>query len=418
MATRPTRRDFLTTTAAGAASASAVWHAVGPAPAYARQATADSPMQRINFASIGVDGKGSSDSKDAADKAHTVALCDVDDRKLRKSKARLSQFAPDAKTFADFREMFSEMGEEIQAVTVSTPDHTHAAASVMAMALGKHCFCQKPLTWSMREARVMRELAAEKGVCTQMGNQGTATDGLREGVEVIRSGALGEIKEVHVWTNRPVWAQGDGLPKVNGAVKTNEVPPYLSWDLWLGPAPFRPFTENIYHPFQWRGWLDFGTGALGDMACHTANMVVMALALFDADTAVAEHSGIVEGQYPGNSRITFQFAEREGDGREYGPVDAAVLVRRRQQAGPGAADGREDGQQRLVGGGHGGQPLQPERLRRPIHADLQDAGQVQGLQAAGADPAAQPGALPGVRGGDPGRQAGAGAVELRLRPPA
>ena len=311
MATRSPRRDFLKTTAA-AASASAVWHAVGPSPASARQATADSPMQRITFAAIGVDGKGASDSKDAADEAQIVALCDVDDRKLQKSKARLTEFAPDAKTFADFREMLSEV-KDVDAVTVSTPDHTHAPAAVMAMGMGKHAYVQKPLTWSMQEARVLRELAAEKGVCTQMGNQGTATDGLREGVEVIRSGALGDIKEVHVWTNRPVWAQGDGLPKTpEGRVKTDKVPPYLSWDLWLGPAPFRDFTENIYHPFQWRGWLDFGTGALGDMACHTANMVVMALSLFDADTAVAESSGILEGQYPGNSKITFQFGEREG----------------------------------------------------------------------------------------------------------
>ena len=310
MATRSPRRDFLKT-AGAAASASAVWHAVGPSPASARQATADSPMQRITFAAIGVDGKGASDSKNAADEAQIVALCDVDDRKLTKSKARLSEFAPDAKTYADFREMLSEIGDDVDAVTVSTPDHTHAPAAVMAMGMGKHAYVQKPLTWSMQEARVLRELAAEKGVCTQMGNQGTSYDGLREGVEVIRSGALGDIKEVHVWTNRPVWAQGDGLPKTDdGKVKTDKVPPYLNWDLWLGPAPFREFTDGVYHPFEWRGWLDFGTGALGDMACHTANMVVMALDLFDADTAVAESSGIVDGQYPGNSKITFQFSER------------------------------------------------------------------------------------------------------------
>ena len=317
MATRSPRRDFLKT-AGAAASASAVWHAVGPSPASARQATADSPMQRINFAAIGVDGKGASDSKNAADDAQIVALCDVDERKLDKAKSRLSSYNPNAKTFADFREMLSEMGEEIDAVTISTPDHTHAPAAVMAMGMGKHAYVQKPLTWSMREARVLRELAAETGVCTQMGNQGTSYNGLREGVEVIRSGALGEIKEVHVWTNRPVWAQGDGLPKTaDGSVKTDRVPPYLNWDLWLGPAPFREFTENVYHPFQWRGWLDFGTGALGDMACHTANMVVMALSLFDADTAVADadmlkDNPMVEGQYPARSKITFQFAERTG----------------------------------------------------------------------------------------------------------
>ena len=310
MATRSPRRDFLKTTAA-AASASAVWHAVGPSPASARQATADSPMQRITFGAIGVEGKGMSDSKNAADEAQIVAICDVDARKLSKGKARLSEYNPGLKTFADFREMLSEMGDDIDAVTVSTPDHTHAPAAVMAMGMGKHAYVQKPLTWSIREARVLRELAADKGVCTQMGNQGTASAGLREGVEVLRSGALGDIKEVHVWTNRPVWAQGAGLPKnEDGSVETSAAPGWLNWDLWLGPAPYREFTEDVYHPFEWRGWLDFGTGALGDMACHTANMVVMALDLFDADTAVAESTPIVEGQYPARSRITFQFAER------------------------------------------------------------------------------------------------------------
>ena len=317
MATRSPRRDFLKT-AGSAASAAAVWHAVGPSPVSARQATADSPMQRITFASIGVAGKGASDSKDAADNAQIVALCDVDERKLGVAKDQLSEFNPDLKTFADFREMLSELGETVDGVTVSTPDHTHAPAAVMAMGMGKHAYVQKPLTWSMQEARVLRELAAEKGVCTQMGNQGTASDGLREGVEVIRSGALGEIKEVHVWTNRPVWAQGDGLPKKpDGTVKTDKVPKYLNWDLWLGPAPYREFTKDVYHPFEWRGWLDFGTGALGDMACHTANMVVMALSLFDAKTAVADAAmlkkyPLQEGQYPGRSKITFQFEERTG----------------------------------------------------------------------------------------------------------
>ena len=210
------------------------------------------------------------------------------------------------------------MGDEFDAVTVSTPDHTHAAATVMALANGKHCYVQKPLTWSIREARTLRELAAKTGLCTQMGNQGTSLNGLREGVEVLRSGAIGEVKEVHVWTNRPVWAQGEGLPKgEDGEPKTDKVPGYLNWDLWLGPAPDRPFVKNIYHPFQWRGWLDFGTGALGDMACHTANMVVMALGLFDAETAVAdadqlEQYPIVDGQYPARSKITFQFGERKG----------------------------------------------------------------------------------------------------------
>ena len=306
------RRDFLKAGTA-AASAAAVWHVAGPARAQDRAATADSPMQRVNFACIGVDGKGASDSRNAAGLSQIVALCDVDKRKLNGAKAKLKEFAPDADTYQDFREMLAERKDDIDAVTISTPDHTHAPAAVMALALGKHTFCQKPLTWSMEEARVLRNLADETGLCTQMGNQGTAADGLREGVEIIRSGALGPVREVHVWTNRPVWPQGDGLPRnEDGTLREDPVPPPLDWDLWIGPAPMRAFVEDVYHPFKWRGWLDFGTGALGDMACHTANMAVMALNLFDAETAVAEHTPIVEGQFPAGSRITFQFAEREG----------------------------------------------------------------------------------------------------------
>jgi len=258
-------------------------------------------LEKVNFACIGVGGKGSSDSDSAGRHGNVVALCDVDDNNLKRKSARFKA----AKTFNDYRKMLDEMGDKIDAVTVSTPDHSHAPASALAIRMGKHCFTQKPLTWSVVEARTLRELAAKHKVATQMGNQGTSNTGLREAVETVRAGAIGDVKEVHIWTNRPIWPQGTGRPK-----NTQPVPPHVHWDLFLGPAPERPY-HSAYHPFKWRGWLDFGTGALGDMACHTANMAVMAANLYDPVSIVAESSGIVENEtYPKWSVITFQFPQR------------------------------------------------------------------------------------------------------------
>ncbi|MFN3160646.1 MAG: Gfo/Idh/MocA family protein [Rubinisphaera brasiliensis] len=300
MAMNTTRRDFLKTSAAGAAVGTAFWVANEP-----KVALSNNPLEKLNFACIGVEGKGSSDTDSAGRDGNVVALCDIDESRLNKKARRY----PDAAKYIDFRVMLDEMGDKIDAVTVSTPDHTHAIAAATAMKQGKHCFCQKPLTWSVSEARLLRKLAQEHGVATQMGNQGTAANGLREAVEVVRSGAIGNVSEVHVWTNRPVWPQGEGRP-----TETAEIPEGLHWDLFLGPAPDRPYSP-VYHPFKWRGWLDFGTGALGDMACHTANMAVMALDLFDPKTIVADHTGIVEGEtYPKSSTITFEFPETEKRG--------------------------------------------------------------------------------------------------------
>jgi predicted dehydrogenase len=206
--------------------------------------------------------------------------------------------------------MLEELHGKIDAVTVSTPDHTHAPASVMAMRLGKHCFCQKPLTWSVEEARMMRALAAEKKLCTQMGNQGTARGGFRAGVELLRSGLLGPIKDIYVWTNRPVWPQGVSRPK-----DTPGIPNNVRWYEFLGSAHERPYHPD-YQPFKWRGWLDFGTGALGDMACHTINIAAMALELFDPESIeVVDTAGIVDHEsYPVWSIIRFRFAPRNGRG--------------------------------------------------------------------------------------------------------
>ncbi|MGE3313766.1 MAG: Gfo/Idh/MocA family protein [Planctomycetaceae bacterium] len=294
MSQKPTRRDFIKHSSA--LGLGAAWW-VGNSTAYAFE-DSKNPVERLNFACIGVGGKGSSDTDDAGAAGNIVALCDIDDNALNKKAAKF----PKAKKYNDYRLMLEEMAGDIDAVTVATPDHSHAPASVMAMKLGKHVHCQKPLTWSMYEARRMRELAAEKKVATQMGNQGTAHNGLREAVEVIRSGALGKVSDVHVWTNRPVWPQGQGRPK-----ETPGIPNNVHWYLFLGPAPERPY-HPAYHSFKWRGWVDFGTGALGDMACHTANMAVMALSLFEPTSVVADTTGIVENEtFPGKSIIKFEF---------------------------------------------------------------------------------------------------------------
>src|SRR3954451_8958292 len=215
------RRDFL--------KQAALTGAVSPLLRSATAQTArSSPNEKIRFACIGVGGKGDSDTRDAGRHGEIVALCDVNDDRLEK----MAEKFPNAKKYYDYRKMLEDLGEKIDAVTVSTPDHSHAPASAMAMRMGKHCFCQKPLTWSVEEARVMRTLAAEKKLCTQMGNQGTAEDGFREGVEVIRSGVLGPVKEIHVWTDRPIWPQ-----RLSRFKKTPGIPNHDRWAEFLGPAP-------------------------------------------------------------------------------------------------------------------------------------------------------------------------------------
>jgi predicted dehydrogenase len=225
-----------------------------------------------------------------------VAVCDIDDRRVAAAEKRFSG----AKKYNDFRKMLDEMGKSIDAVTVSTPDHTHGPASIMAMKMGKHCFCQKPLTHTLYEARLMGQVAKEMKVATMMGNQGTANSGVRKAAALLKAGALGNAKEAHVWTNRPIWPQGGPRPA------STEVPEGIHWDLWIGAAPFRDFAPG-YHPFAWRGWWDFGTGALGDMACHTMNMPFMGLDLRNPVTVQAKTSGHNKDSYPKWSVITYEF---------------------------------------------------------------------------------------------------------------
>ena len=255
---------------------------------------------KLNIAAIGAMGKGESDTNLCSDE-NIVGLCDVDAARCAKQREKYSS----AKFFQDYRKMFDEIGTGIDAVTVSTPDHNHAIIASRAMRMGKHVYCQKPLVQTIYEARYLRQLAHEKNVVTQMGNQGSAADGLRRAVEVIQAGIIGQVSEVHIWTNRPIWPQGGERPA--GA---DEIPSTLDWDLWLGPAQLRPYNK-VYAPFNWRGWLDFGTGALGDMACHTVNMPFRALNLGYPTTIEATTDLMPKEMYPLSSKIRFEFPARK-----------------------------------------------------------------------------------------------------------
>jgi predicted dehydrogenase len=290
MSKRTNRRQFLQNSAMAGVG---FWIAAR-ASAQDRQ----SPNERVAVAAIGLGDQGNTDSKNVSKLADIVAICDVDDTRLNVPDDK--RF-PKAKRYTDYRKMLDEMGKSIDAVTVSTPDHSHAPIALMAMRMGKHCYCQKPLTRTIYEARLMAKVARETKVVTQMGNQGTSFSGLRKTVAVIQAGAIGAPKEIHVWTNRPIWPQGcDRSEPI-------ECPKTLDWDLWIGSAPMRPYAKG-YHPFNWRGWWDFGTGALGDMACHTVNMPFWAFDLRDPISIQADTSGHNKDSYPSSSKIVYEFA--------------------------------------------------------------------------------------------------------------
>ncbi|MFP6633802.1 MAG: Gfo/Idh/MocA family oxidoreductase, partial [Planctomycetota bacterium] len=246
----------------------------------------ESPNEKLNIGIIGAGGKGAADLAGVSSE-NIAALCDVDNSR---AAASLNRY-PKAARYTDYRKML-EKEKGLDAVTVSTPDHHHAPAALMAMALGKHVYCQKPLTHSVSEARLMRAAAKKYKVATQMGNQGHSEHGSRRMVELIRAGTLGAVKEVHVWSDRPIWPQGVKRP-----AKSQPVPAGLDWDLWLGPAPARPY-HSAYVPFKWRGWWDFGTGALGDMACHNWDIAYWALELGLPETIEATSSPLFKESAP------------------------------------------------------------------------------------------------------------------------
>ena len=298
MSRRISRRQAL---AAGAASLGYLY----TAPA-ASAAKIDGANDKLTVIGIGVAGKGSSDIDHAGSLMEVIGLCDVDDGRL----APKAKKWPNAKTFSDLRKIFDdkELMKAASAVTVSTADHTHALAAGLAIMNGKHVYCQKPLTRTSFEAHLLRKLAKEHKVCTQMGNQGTANPGLRRAVELIQSGLLGDIKEVHVWTNRP-WTYWKQAPDIVERPAGKEPPKNLNWDAWIGPAPEREYNPQ-YHPMQWRGFWDFGTGAIGDMACHTANMAFMALKLGHPNRVSAEAGGVNPETCPAHAHVTLNFPAR------------------------------------------------------------------------------------------------------------
>jgi len=258
---RPTieRRHFLKTSAVGIAASFGVW---SERPVRASR----SPNEKLNIAAVGTGGMAGADLQRLSGE-NIVAICDVDENTLGTAAKKY----PAAEKYFDFRIMLEMEQARIDAVMVATPDHVHAAASVMAMRMGKHCFCEKPLAWSIHEARLMSRLAAEKKLATQMGINVHASENYRAVVDIIKSGAIGPVREAVVWCAK-AWG---GKPPV----ELSPPPASLHWDLWLGPAPERPFAPRVYHPGQWRRWWDFGSGTLGDMACHLVDLPFWALDL-------------------------------------------------------------------------------------------------------------------------------------------
>lgn len=283
--TRTTRRHFLITSAATAASVALL------RPSLAARSRSD----ELRLGVVGVAGRGGS-NLNGVKHEHIAALCDVDERRLDKAMKRF----PKAARCVDFRKMLDEV--ELDGVVVSTADHTHAVIGLAAMERGKHLYCEKPLTWSVDEARRMQVLARKKKLVTQMGTQIHSNDPYRRTVEAVRSGAIGAVREVHVWVGKS-WV-GSDRPK-----ETPPVPKELHWNLWLGPAPERPY-HPTYHPASWRGWWDFGGGTLSDMACHHMDLPFWALDLDHPTTVEARGPEVHPESAPRTCEVTYTFGAR------------------------------------------------------------------------------------------------------------
>ncbi|MCH2124448.1 MAG: Gfo/Idh/MocA family oxidoreductase [Pirellulaceae bacterium] len=256
---------------------------------------------KLNVAVVGA-GKGSVGgvaNLPAMGNENVVAICDIDDQYAGEAFEK----NPQARRWKDYRQML-EQQKDIEAVVVSTPDHTHAPISLMAMRMGKHVYCEKPLARTIYEARLMAETAKATGVVTQMGNQGTSHAHFLTGVRAIQSGALGQVREVQCWTDRPTWPQGIERP-----TESPPVPAHVDWNLFLGPAPQRPY-HPAYHPFIWRGWWDFGTGVLGDMVCHVANLAYLGLQLEYPDSVEVKSSPVNDETGPQWCVMRYHFPAR------------------------------------------------------------------------------------------------------------
>ena len=300
------RRKFLQVTGTSAAAFSIV-----PRHVLGRGYTP--PSDKLNIAAIGCGGKGAVNIERSYWKGadNIVALCDVDDRMAKDAR---KQF-PKAPYYRDFRKMLDKEGNSIDAVLVSTPDHMHGVQALSAMKMGKHVYCEKPLTHDIYEARILTQAAEKYKVVTQMGNQGSSGDSTRYVEAWIQQGLIGAVTKVHVWTNRPTWPQGITRPKGD-----NPIPKEVDWDLWLGTAPKRPFNP-LYIPANWRGWVDFGTGSLGDMGCHFIDVPFRALKLGYPTSVYCSVAGKWNGffdpdltmdSYPTAAKIHIQFPERNG----------------------------------------------------------------------------------------------------------
>ncbi|MDR1720401.1 MAG: Gfo/Idh/MocA family oxidoreductase [Dysgonamonadaceae bacterium] len=293
------RRDFIKTSAATTAGMLFV------VPSHTVSGLGHiAPSDKLNIAGIGIGGKGSVNLNNM-NSQNIVALCDID---WQYAKPVFDKY-PNAKRYKDFRKMLDEYCNSIDAVVIATPDHTHAVSAVAAMQLGKHVYVQKPLTHSVYESRVLLETSRRYKVVTQMGNEGHSNAEVAEVCEWIWSGAIGEVTHVDAWTDRPIWPQGLTCPELG-----MWVPEHIDWDLFIGPAKMRPY-HRAYHPWDWRGWWDFGTGALGDMACHVLDVVFSAMKLGHPTAVEASSTAINTESAPVASMIKYEFPARPKEGK-------------------------------------------------------------------------------------------------------
>ncbi|MDR1883932.1 MAG: Gfo/Idh/MocA family oxidoreductase [Prevotella sp.] len=296
MASDISRRKFLSTGAKAAIGLTII-----PSAVLGKNFGHVAPSDKLNIAAVGIGGMGHANIKQVEATENIVSLCDVD---WRYAKGVFDRF-PKAKKYWDFRKMYDEMGKDIDAVIVATADHTHAIVSANAMAMGKHVYCQKPLTHTVYESRLLTGLAKKHKVATQMGNQGSSGEGVNLVCEWIWNGEIGEIKKVEAFTDRPIWPQGLNAPE-----KVDKIPGTLNWDLFTGPAKVRPYNA-IYTPWNWRGWWDYGTGALGDMACHILHPVFKGLKLGYPASAQGSSTMLLQDCAPQAQHVKLVFPARD-----------------------------------------------------------------------------------------------------------
>ncbi len=368
MSARTSRRGFLKSSAVVAAGVFGAPYVI----------SAEAKREKVKMAVIGAGGQGGAGMGTARGE-NLVAVCDVDLKRIAKSLDDAKKSNPDLKVFTDYRKLFDEV-KGLEAVWVATPDHNHFPASIRALEAGAGVYCEKPLTHDIWEARKLREVATAKKLATQMGNQGHSSESIRLICEYIWAGALGDVTKLHCVSNRNFGASKRPPSK--------PVPEGLDWQSWIGPAPYRDYHEGL-HSFSWRGWLDFGTASLGDMACHTIDGAVWALKLGEADTieVVAEEGGVNQEGYTGNARIVYRFPARGklppvemtwwNGGGNHLPPRPEVLEKERRQLGEGTYYYGSKGM--MESGSHcGGTRLIPETFQKATPKPPQAIARVPG----------------------------------------